>query len=110
MSAEPVPPLAEVPVNRCPDCRERGVVLLAYEIGAPVAVVEGHRPTGTLLLVRYGSRWGVRDLAPGERPASAELQRMRHVCAPHPYRCLGPGCQFGARLLPGGTFCEDHRP
>jgi hypothetical protein len=107
VSAEPIPP---APVNRCPDCREKGVVLLGYEVGAPVAVVEGARPTGTLLLVRYGQRWGVRELAAGERPVSSELQRGRHVCLPHRYRCMAPACVFRARLFPGGTFCEDHRP
>lgn len=107
MSAEPaLPPAAD----RCPDCREKGVVLLGYEIGAPIPVVAGNRPKGTLLLVRYGPRWGIRDLAPGERPASSELQRMRHVCLPHRYECLAPGCEFRARLFAGGTFCEDHRP
>ena len=102
-------PTGEPDQNRCPDCREKGVVVLRYEVGPSVAVHEGAAPTGTLVLVRYGQRWGVRDLADGEW-ASSKVLRRRHECRPHPHKCLTPRCVFPARLFAGGTFCEDHRP
>lgn len=109
MSAEPVPAAPDPEVSRCPDCREQGVVLLRYEIGPEVPVIEGAAPTGSLVMVRYGQRWGIRDARPGERVPTRFLRR-RHECRPHPFECLVPGCEFPGRLFAGGTFCEDHRP
>ncbi len=102
-------PAGEPAENRCPECREKGVMVVRSAFGPEVAIEEGPYPYGTLVVAKLGGVWGVRDYVRGESVPRERLRR-RHVCASHPYRCMAPGCTFGARLFAGGTFCEDHRP
>lgn len=105
----PAVDVAPAAVPRCAGCREHGVIVLRRESMAEVFLYERWHPNGTLVMVEFGDRWGVRDLEFRERP-SPGLLRLVHVCRPHRYECMGSGCGFGARLFAGGTFCEDCRP
>lgn len=85
------------------------MIVLRRESGAEVSVYERWHPFGALVMVEFAAGWGVRDVE-GREGHATHLLRQVHECRPHRYRCMAPGCEFGARLFAGGTFCEDHRP
>lgn len=116
MSAQPA---AELEAMRCPDCDEVVIGQARYEAGPIVYLAPITNPDHARLVVSRVFRGVmlVRDRLPREQVQCEALARA-HECRPHPFECntpVGRGqdrrpCGRPARLFPGGTWCERHRP
>lgn len=112
MTAQVVPAAAARPVLGlvCPSCGDRLAAVVPAVNEGPDVAIEAKDPAGDYVAVETAAGWRCRKLTPGE-DAPLELRRRGHWCV-YRYRCYGLGgkCPDRARLFPGGTFCDQHRP